>query len=100
MGNISSKLFANKEMFVLVIGLDLSGKTTILYKFKCDKVFDTRPTWGVCQDDHTYNGVDLCWFDLGGEDRVRALWSSHCDYPDSYGNLQSNCYLYVFAAYF
>lgn len=33
-----SRLFANKEMRILMMGLDAAGKTTILYKLKLGEI--------------------------------------------------------------
>jgi len=40
------KLFHNKEVRILMIGLDCAGKTTILYNMKMGKVVRTIPTIG------------------------------------------------------
>ena len=50
MGLSFSKLFANlfgnKEMRILMVGLDAAGKTTILYKLKLGEIVTTIPTIG------------------------------------------------------
>lgn len=33
MGKLLSKIFGNKEMRILMLGLDAAGKTSILYKY-------------------------------------------------------------------
>nr|DAD30869.1 TPA_asm: hypothetical protein HUJ06_009720 [Nelumbo nucifera] len=44
-----SRLFAKKEMRILMVGLDAAGKTTILYKLKLGEIVTTIPTivWNV-----------------------------------------------------
>ncbi|KAK8926628.1 ADP-ribosylation factor 1 [Platanthera zijinensis] len=42
-----SRLFAKKEMRILMVGLDAAGKTTILYKLKLGEIVTTIPTIGV-----------------------------------------------------
>ena len=39
-------LVSKKEMRILMVGLDASGKTTILYKFKLGEIVTTIPTIG------------------------------------------------------
>ncbi|CAN1219369.1 ADP-ribosylation factor 2 [Linum perenne] len=54
-----SRLFAKKEMRILMVGLDAAGKTTILYKLKLGEIVTTIPT--------------IVW-DVGGQDKIRPLW--------------------------
>ncbi|KAL1132350.1 hypothetical protein AAG570_010306 [Ranatra chinensis] len=46
MGKLVSKIFGNKEMRILMLGLDAAGKTTILYKLKLGQSVTTIPTVG------------------------------------------------------
>jgi len=41
-----AKIFGNKEMRILMLGLDAAGKTTILYKLKLNQSVTTIPTVG------------------------------------------------------
>ena len=41
-----SKIFGNREMRILMLGLDAAGKTTILYKLKLGQSVTTIPTVG------------------------------------------------------
>ena len=43
---ILKRLFPNREIRILMLGLDNAGKTTILYKIKMGKVVRTIPTIG------------------------------------------------------
>jgi hypothetical protein len=45
-GKLFSRLFAKKEMRILMVGLDAAGKTTILYKLKLGEIVTTIPTIG------------------------------------------------------
>ena len=42
-----SRMFAKKEMRILMVGLDAAGKTTILYKLKLGEIVTTIPTIGM-----------------------------------------------------
>jgi GTPase SAR1 family protein len=44
------KLFGNKEMRVVMLGLDAAGKTTILYKLHIGEVLSTVPTLGTTRE--------------------------------------------------
>ncbi|CAD6206727.1 unnamed protein product [Miscanthus lutarioriparius] len=43
-GKLFSRLFAKKEMRILMVGLAAAGKTTILYKLKLGEIITTIPT--------------------------------------------------------
>ena len=47
------KLFGNKEMRVVMLGLDAAGKTTILYKLHIGEVLSTVPTLGTTRGKST-----------------------------------------------
>lgn len=60
MGLMISRLFdgffGQKEMRILMVGLDAAGKTTILFKLKLGEVVTTIPTIG----NHFLMLVDNC----------------------------------------
>ncbi|KAI9225739.1 MAG: CPS1 protein [Piptocephalis tieghemiana] len=78
MGNFPSKvmakLFGNKEMRILMLGLDAAGKTTILYKLKLNQSVTTIPTVGFNVETVTYKNVKFNVWDVGGQDKIRPLW--------------------------
>ncbi|GFX37118.1 ADP-ribosylation factor 6 [Trichonephila clavipes] len=57
MGKIISKIFGNKEMRILMLGLDAAGKTTVLYKLKLGQSVTTIPTVGFNVETVTYKNV-------------------------------------------
>ncbi|KAI8341933.1 CPS1 protein [Chlamydoabsidia padenii] len=69
-----AKLFNNKEMRVLMLGLDAAGKTTILYKLKLNQSVTTIPTVGFNVESVTYKNVKFNVWDVGGQDKIRNLW--------------------------
>jgi len=76
MGKLLSKIFSNKQMRILMLGLDSAGKTTILYKLKlnnCDTV-NTIPTVGFNVESVSYKNVKFNVWDVGGQDKIRPLW--------------------------
>eukprot|EP00126_Sphaerothecum_destruens_P010178 Sdes_comp20684_c0_seq5m16198 len=74
MGNILKKFFGNKEMRILMLGLDSAGKTTILYKLKLGQSVTTIPTVGFNVETVTYKNVKFNVWDVGGQDKIRPLW--------------------------
>lgn len=57
-----------------MLGLDSAGKTTILYRLKNLNDLQTLPTVGFNVESVKYKGVMLNIWDVGGQDKIRALW--------------------------
>jgi small GTP-binding protein len=74
LSNAWNKLFGNKQYRILMIGLDNAGKTTILYKLKLGEFLNTIPTIGFNVETVEYKKISFTIFDIGGQDRIRALW--------------------------
>lgn len=74
MGKILSKIFSNKQMRILMLGLDAAGKTTILYKLKLNDSVNTIPTVGFNVECVSYKNVKFNVWDVGGQDKIRPLW--------------------------
>ena len=78
MGNLFNKLWnrmvSNKEMRILMVGLDAAGKTTILYKLKLGEVVNTIPTIGFNVETVEYKNISFNVWDVGGQDKIRLLW--------------------------
>merc|ERR1712183_244015 len=74
MGASLKKLFGNKEMRILMLGLDAAGKTTILYKLKMGQSIHTIPTVGFNVETVKYKNVKFNVWDVGGQDKIRPLW--------------------------
>jgi ADP-ribosylation factor protein 1 len=80
MGSLLSKLFSGKkEMRAIMIGLDASGKTTILYRLKLNESITTIPTVGFNVETIKYNNLNLNIWDIGGQDKIRPLWRHYYD---------------------
>ncbi|XP_039014348.1 ADP-ribosylation factor 1-like isoform X1 [Hibiscus syriacus] len=61
-------------MRILMVGLDASGKTTILYKLKLGEIVTTIPTIGFNVETVEYMNVSFTVWDVGGQDKIRPLW--------------------------
>ena len=69
-----SRLFPKHEARIVMVGLDAAGKTTILYKLKLGEVVSTIPSIGFNVESVEHKNVSLTIWDIGGQDRIRALW--------------------------
>lgn len=75
MGKLLSKIFGNKEIRILMLGLDAAGKTTILYKLKLGHSVTTIPTVGFNVETVAYKNVKFnVW--VSGEGNVPSLTSA------------------------
>jgi small GTP-binding protein len=72
--NVFKKWFKNRETRCLMLGLDAAGKTTVLYKLKLGEHVTTIPTIGFNVETIEYKGFNMNVWDVGGQDRIRALW--------------------------
>lgn len=68
-----SNLFTVPEYRILILGLDASGKTTVLYKLKLNETVQTIPTIGFNVEMVTYKNASLTMWDIGGRDKIRVL---------------------------
>ncbi|CCK67858.1 Arf family GTPase ARL1 KNAG_0A01690 [Huiozyma naganishii CBS 8797] len=86
MGNYFSSMFdrlwgANRELRILILGLDGAGKTTILYRLQIGEVVTTKPTIGFNVETLNYKNLKLNVWDLGGQTSIRPYW--RCYYADT-----------------
>lgn len=70
--------FRKQKIRLLVLGLDNSGKTTILNFMKPKKaVIETVPTVGYAVEEFTKNNIQFSAFDMSGQGKYRDLWNSY-----------------------
>lgn len=72
--HLLNKIFAKKQLRILMVGLDAAGKTTILYKLKLAEVITTIPTIGFNVETVEYKNICFTVWDVGGQDKIRPLW--------------------------
>ncbi|GLJ38922.1 hypothetical protein SUGI_0793430 [Cryptomeria japonica] len=75
-------IFGNKEMRVVMLGLDAAGKTTILYKLHIGEVLSTVPTIGFNVEKVQYKNVQFKVWDVGGQEKLRPLWRHYFNNTD------------------
>ncbi|XP_036609062.1 ADP-ribosylation factor-like protein 14 [Trichosurus vulpecula] len=72
-----------KQARVLLLGLDFSGKSTILYKLKHAKDFMTLPTIGFNVEMlEIEKNIHLTVWDVGGQLHMRSFWGHYCEDTD------------------
>jgi len=72
--SLLNRLFAKRQMRILMVGLDAAGKTTILYKLKLGEIVTTIPTIGFNVETVEYKNISFTVWDVGGQDKIRPLW--------------------------
>jgi len=70
------------EKRVLLLGLDASGKTTLLYKLKLGEVVTTIPTIGFNVEEVKYKKLKFNMWDVGGQEKIRPLWKHYTQNSD------------------
>ncbi|KAH7729874.1 hypothetical protein AAVH_02349 [Aphelenchoides avenae] len=71
-----------REMRILILGLDNSGKTTILKKVNGEDITTISPTLGFNIKTLEYKGWKLnCW-DVGGQKSLRSYWRNYFEQTD------------------
>ncbi|XP_026467244.1 ADP-ribosylation factor-like protein 6 [Ctenocephalides felis] len=67
------------EVTVLVIGLNNSGKSTLINKFKTQeqRTMNVVPTVGFSVEKFQTNNVEFTAFDMSGQGRYRSLWEHY-----------------------
>ena len=75
MGSFVS-LFSGGSRFdrTIMLGLDNSGKSTILYKLKYGQVVATNPTIGFNVELVDHKIYRMTIWDIGGGDKVKTNW--------------------------
>ncbi|NXK45962.1 ARL11 protein, partial [Chauna torquata] len=80
MGKLISKGRHKREARVVMLGLDLAGKSTLLYKLKSGQVMETCPTVGFNVESlQTPCGVSFTLWDVGGQSSLRASWPHYLE---------------------
>ena len=79
---VSSLSFA-QDTRILMLGLDAAGKTTTLYKLKLGEFVTSVPTIGFNVETVSYKKLNMTIWDVGGQDKIRALWQHYYNGSDA-----------------
>ncbi|OWA52316.1 ADP-ribosylation factor-like protein 2 [Hypsibius exemplaris] len=81
---ILKKLKQNeKEVRILLLGLDNAGKTTIMSKFCGKDVSIIAPTLGFNIETLEFRGYKLTFWDVGGQRSLRSFWRNYFENTDA-----------------
>ena len=72
-----------KEARILVLGLDNSGKTTILKRLSDEEISSIMPTQGFNVKSLVQNGLTLNVWDIGGQKSIRPYWRNYLERTDA-----------------
>ncbi|CAG0915428.1 unnamed protein product [Notodromas monacha] len=71
-----------KEVRLLMLGLDNAGKTTIVKKFCGEDTSEISPTFGFNIKTLEYKGFRLNIWDVGGQKSLRSYWRNYFETTD------------------
>ena len=74
---------SDNEARILVLGLDNSGKTTILKKLSEEDISHIMPTQGFNIKSLMQDGFKLNVWDIGGQKSIRPYWRNYFDQTDA-----------------
>jgi ADP-ribosylation factor-like protein 3 len=74
---------AEKEARLLVLGLDNSGKTTILKTLSDEDITHIMPTKGFNIKNLAHEGFKLTVWDVGGQKALRTYWGNYFSGTDA-----------------
>tara|TARA_B100002051_G_scaffold203901_1_gene194150 strand:- start:1062 stop:1610 length:549 start_codon:yes stop_codon:yes gene_type:complete len=69
--------YGKRETQILILGLDASGKTTLLTRLKTGTNSITVPTIGFNTEQFEFGNLKFFAWDIGGQDQIRRLWSHY-----------------------
>lgn len=72
----------DREVRILVLGLDNAGKTTTLKKLASEDVTSITPTQGFNIKSVTSDGFKLNVWDIGGQRKIRPYWKNYFENTD------------------
>ncbi|KAF2077807.1 hypothetical protein CYY_000852 [Polysphondylium violaceum] len=72
-----------KELRILLLGLDNAGKTTILKKFNGEDISTISPTLGFNIQTLLYKDYKLNIWDVGGQKTLRSYWRNYYEENDA-----------------
>ncbi len=79
----SEWVYGNQKASILILGLDASGKTTIMNRLKYGDNMVTIPTIGFNCEHIQFGNLNFIGWDIGGQNRIRRLWHNYFENADA-----------------
>ncbi|KAJ3297571.1 ADP-ribosylation factor protein 3 [Borealophlyctis nickersoniae] len=73
---------SDKEIRILLLGLDNAGKTSILKRLASEDIAEIKPTQGFNIKTVQQEGVRLNVWDIGGQKAIRPYWRNYFESTD------------------
>ncbi|EEQ89861.1 ADP-ribosylation factor-like 2 [Blastomyces dermatitidis ER-3] len=73
----------DKEMRILMLGLDNAGKTTIVKRIMNEDITTVSPTLGFIIKSIDFQGYKLNIWDVGGQKTLRSYWRNYFEKTDA-----------------
>ncbi|EER03874.1 ADP-ribosylation factor, putative [Perkinsus marinus ATCC 50983] len=71
-----------REIRLLILGLDNAGKTTVLLRFNGEDISQIPPTVGFNIKTILFNDYKLNIWDVGGQKSIRSFWRNYFEATD------------------
>ncbi|CAO3701168.1 unnamed protein product [Rhizopus stolonifer] len=81
--NLEKELTNEKEMRILMLGLDNAGKTTILKRINGEPIDTISPTLGFNIKTLEHENYKLNIWDVGGQKSIRSYWRNYFEQTDA-----------------
>ncbi|KXS17337.1 ADP-ribosylation factor-like protein 2 [Gonapodya prolifera JEL478] len=72
-----------REIRILILGLDNAGKTTIVHRLLGRDLSSISPTLGFAISTIAYGGFKLNVWDVGGQKSIRSFWRNYFEKTDA-----------------
>ncbi|KAK4005429.1 ADP-ribosylation factor-like protein 13B isoform X1 [Daphnia magna] len=82
-GSLCNNIGLKRQLTILVVGLDNSGKTSMSRALVGETLTDTVPTIGFSKFVTKQKGITINIYDLGGSSRIRDIWHNY--FAECYG---------------
>eukprot|EP00842_Homolaphlyctis_polyrhiza_P002083 jgi/Hompol1/2876/HPOL_006206-RA len=73
---------SDKEVRILLLGLDNAGKTSLLKRLAGEDITEIKPTQGFNIKTVQQDGIKMNVWDIGGQQSIRPYWRNYFESTD------------------